>query len=272
VQAAWTHSIIPCQLLWIIVVLIPKGGGDYRGIGLLEPILKCIERVIDHCLDAINLHDSLHGCHHNRGAGTAIIEAKLAQQLSYLELQPFYGVFLDLRKAFNAMDWERCILVLEGYDAGPWMIRLICGFWRNATMVCKAAGNYGMAFKAGRGVTQGGPLSAKLIDIMVDAVVREWFHQLWLGREYDETEFAEYITTFFTIFFVDDAYLASWDPEFLQYALTHLVHLFECIGLQTNTTKTQTMICTPGRIRMQLPTESYRRMQQGQASASDWNS
>jgi hypothetical protein len=86
VQAAWTHGIIPCQLLWIIVVLIPKGGGDYRGIGLLEPIWKCIERVIDHCLDATDLHDSLHGCCHNHRTGTAIIEAKLAQQLSYLEL------------------------------------------------------------------------------------------------------------------------------------------------------------------------------------------
>jgi hypothetical protein len=109
---------------------------------------------------------------------------------------------------------------------------------------------------------------------MVDAVVREWFHQLWQGREYDKTEFAEYITTLFTIFYVDDAYLASWDPEFLQYTLTHLVHLFERIGLQTNTTKTETIICicTPGRIRMQLPTESYRWMRQGQVSASDWNS
>ncbi len=27
VQAAWTHGMIPRQLLWIIVVLIPKGGG-----------------------------------------------------------------------------------------------------------------------------------------------------------------------------------------------------------------------------------------------------
>ncbi len=43
IQAAWTNGIVPCQLLWIIVVLIPKGGGDYRGIGLLEPIWKVIE-------------------------------------------------------------------------------------------------------------------------------------------------------------------------------------------------------------------------------------
>ena len=34
----WTHGIIPRQMLWSIVVLIPNGGGDYRGIGLLELI------------------------------------------------------------------------------------------------------------------------------------------------------------------------------------------------------------------------------------------
>ncbi len=43
VQATWNYGIVPCQLLWIIAVLIPKGGGDYRGIGLLEPIWKMIK-------------------------------------------------------------------------------------------------------------------------------------------------------------------------------------------------------------------------------------
>jgi hypothetical protein len=44
--------------------------------------------------------------------------------------------------------------------------------------VCRASGNYGTPFKADCGVTQGGPLSAKLFNIMVDAVVREWMQLL----------------------------------------------------------------------------------------------
>ena len=160
-------------------------------------------------------------------------------------------------------------MVLEGYSAGPWMIRLIRGFWRDTIMVCWAGGNYGTAFKASRGVTQGGPLLAKLFNIMVNAIVREWIQQLRVDGDYNEKEFAEYMVTFFAIFYVDDAHLASWDAEFLQYALTHLVHLFERIGLQTNTTKTQTMICTPGRFRMQLSMESYRWMQQSRSARAN---
>jgi hypothetical protein len=80
VQSAWTHGNIPCQLLWIIVVLIPKGGGDFRGIGLLEPIWKVLEQIMDLKLDFIDLHKSLHGCCGKRRTGTAVIEAKLAQE------------------------------------------------------------------------------------------------------------------------------------------------------------------------------------------------
>ena len=46
VQAIWDHGEIPPQLLWVIIVLIPKGGGDYWGIGLLEPMWKVCERVM----------------------------------------------------------------------------------------------------------------------------------------------------------------------------------------------------------------------------------
>jgi hypothetical protein len=79
VQAIWDHGKIPPQLLWVIIVLIPKGVGDYRGIGLLEPMWKVCERVMDLRLNAFDLHDSLHGCRDKRGTGTAGFEAKLAQ-------------------------------------------------------------------------------------------------------------------------------------------------------------------------------------------------
>jgi len=97
VQAVWDKGKIPIQLGWVVTVLIPKGGGDYRSIGLLEPIWKIIVWVIDKWLEAIALHDSLHGCCNGRGTGTAVIEAKLSQQLAHIEQTPFYGVLIDLK-------------------------------------------------------------------------------------------------------------------------------------------------------------------------------
>ncbi len=75
---------------------------------------------------------------------------------------------------------------------------------------------------------------------------------------------------FFAIFYVDNAYFASRDPVFLQMALDIVVELFERVRLETNRLKTQAMICTPGRIRTQLPTASYHRMCLGFHTSDDW--
>lgn len=83
IQSIWRTGSIPRQMMWVIVVLIPKGGGDYRGIGLLEPLWKVIEKIMDSRLNVIEFHDCLHGFVKKRGCGTAGLEAKLAQQLAY---------------------------------------------------------------------------------------------------------------------------------------------------------------------------------------------
>ena len=126
----WETGNIPEELKWIIVVLIPKDDkGKYRGIGLMETIWKIVEGIMNKRLHAIQLHDSLHGSVKRRGTGTATIEAKLVQQLSYIEQEPLFAVFIDLRKAFDAMDRGRCLDILRKYGVGPNILRLIKNFW-----------------------------------------------------------------------------------------------------------------------------------------------
>ena len=38
-------------------VLLPKGGGDYRGIGLLKPFWKVVKVLMDQRLKVIDFHD-----------------------------------------------------------------------------------------------------------------------------------------------------------------------------------------------------------------------
>ena len=125
IQSIWRTGTIPQQLTWIIVVLIPKGGGDYRGIGLMEPFWKVIEMIMERRLQAIQLHNCLHRSVQRRGTGTAILKAKLVQQLAYLRQTLLYEVFIDLRKAYDAMDRRRTLMILEAYGVGQNMLHLI---------------------------------------------------------------------------------------------------------------------------------------------------
>ena len=74
---------------WAGIVLLHKGGVDYRGIGLLEPVWKVVELTIMNArLQVIELHDSLHGFTAKRGTGMATIEVKLTQKPAHMEQDP----------------------------------------------------------------------------------------------------------------------------------------------------------------------------------------
>ncbi len=105
-QAIWTTGTVPTQMTWMIVILLRKGGGNYCGIGLLNLIWKVVEKVMVARFSVIELHDCLHGGLPKRGTWTAIMEVKLQQQLAWAEQEPLYQIYLDLRKAYDALDRE----------------------------------------------------------------------------------------------------------------------------------------------------------------------
>ena len=70
---------------WQEVVLIPKGGGDYRDIGLVGLMWKAVAVIlIRHFTAFITYPDSLHGLWAGRGTGTATLEVKLINQVAAL--------------------------------------------------------------------------------------------------------------------------------------------------------------------------------------------
>ena len=87
------------------MVLTPKGRKEYRGIGLVEVMWKVVA-VILHCqlTTAITYHDFLHGFRASRGTRTATLEAKLLQQLAAMGEEVLYVIFLELTKAYDALD------------------------------------------------------------------------------------------------------------------------------------------------------------------------
>ncbi len=124
IQAIWERGEIPEQMSWMVVVLLPKGGGNFRGIGLLNLFWKVVEKIMVRRLGSIEFHACLHGGLPKRGTGTATIEAKLAQQLAWMGQEPLYQVFVDLRKAYDHIDQERCLAIMTGYGVDPKLLHL----------------------------------------------------------------------------------------------------------------------------------------------------
>ena len=120
IQTTFWEGILEEEATWQAVLLIPKGKKDYRGIDLVEVMWKVVADILNRRLTAsITFHDFLHCFREVRGTGTATLEAKLLQQLAALREEVMYTIFLDLHKAYDALEMSRCLEILEGYDVGP---------------------------------------------------------------------------------------------------------------------------------------------------------
>ena len=91
--------------------MISKGGSkDFRGIGLVGVLWNMLNGILNRIFTAeITFHDVLHGFRLGRGTGTSALEDKRLQQLMAMREAVIYEVFLDLQKAYNALDWYRCL-------------------------------------------------------------------------------------------------------------------------------------------------------------------
>ena len=147
-----------------------------------------------------------------------------------------YVIFLNLTKAYDALDRSRSLEILKGYGVGERVRRMLKVYWERTTMVARAGSYYRKGFKGGRGVTQGEPLPPTIFNVVVDAVVRHWLtiaaqeaeRRGERGREGRHQA---------ALFYADDGMIALSDPRWLQWAFTQLVGLFDRVGLKTNCKK-----------------------------------
>ena len=90
------------EVMWATTVFLPKGRGDYCGIGLVEVVWKvCVTGVNCRLKRSVTLYDALHGFGAGRVAGTATLESKLAQQLAGISHETLFQVFVDVQKAYD---------------------------------------------------------------------------------------------------------------------------------------------------------------------------
>ena len=154
------------------MVLIPKGGGYYRVIDLVEEIWGEVAVVLNFPFTAsISYNKSLHGFWSGRSTWTATLKIKLLRRIAALREEFLHAIFLDLHKAYDALGSYRCLHILEGYCVGPRSLRLLRRYCERLKMVVREGGYYGAPFCGYIQGTQGDALSPTIFNVVVDAVV-----------------------------------------------------------------------------------------------------
>eukprot|EP00978_Attheya_sp_CCMP212_P014987 scaffold38492_cov35-Attheya_sp.AAC.1 len=85
--------------------------------------------------------------------------------MATMQQVPLFQIYLDLRKAYDALDRERCLEIVEAYGTGKCVVRLLKAYWSKQKIVAKASGYHGEPFSSTRGVTQGDPVSPTIFNI-----------------------------------------------------------------------------------------------------------
>ena len=83
--------------------------------------------------------------------------------------------------------------------------------------------------------------------------------------------YEEGIRLLLAIFYAGDGYISSRNELQLQEAMDSLTALFDHVGLRTNTDKTKSMTCLPGKVRTRLLDEVYTRMKAGFLTQDEWD-
>ena len=80
-----------------------------------EVLWKVVEAIVDTRKKMVmKFHGVLHGFCASRGTGTAIIDLKMAQELTIIDKEPLLLVFLDLKKVYATLDCGGLLQTLEG--------------------------------------------------------------------------------------------------------------------------------------------------------------
>ena len=125
---------LTAEFTWKTVVLIPKGGGNFCGIRLVEFLWKTVT--------GIHFHDTLYNFLTDRVTRTISLKANMPQQLMAMREEFLYDIFLDLNKSYDALDRNLCLDILAAYVLGPQSLHLLRNYWNRLTMVDRAVGYF----------------------------------------------------------------------------------------------------------------------------------
>lgn len=161
-----------------LLVLIGKPGGKFRPICLLSVVGKLLERVLANRIVRLALgagHNSLSerqfGFLPGRSTHDAVAAVRGASERARRAGQGCALISLDIKNAFNTIEWFAILGALERYDTPPYLSRMVASYLSDRRIIYETAAGSGSR-RVNRGVPQGSVLGPLLWVIAYDGILR----------------------------------------------------------------------------------------------------
>jgi len=237
-EAIWQNEKVPKDWQKSEIVPIYKQKGDplecanYRGIKLLEHVMKVLERVLDLRLrELVNIDKMQFGFCKGRGTTDATFIVKQIQEKYLEKRKDLYFVFVDLEKAYDRIPRELVYWSLRKRNVPEKLVRLVKATYDNAETVVRTTHGQTEPFKIKVGLHQGSALSPFLFLVVLDTISKEF--RTGLPRE---------------LLFADDLVLIAESEEEAQEMWLKWQSGMARHGLKANTSKTVVMVSSKNKV------------------------
>ena len=216
---------------WMVNVYKGKGDalecGSYRGIKLLDHVLKVFERVMEVRVRRIVKIDEMQfGFMAGRGTTDAIFIVRQLQEKYLACKKDLWMAFIDLEKAFDRVPREVVWWALRTLGVDEWMVCVIKAMYVDAVTAVRLNGKASRGFNVKVGVHQGSVLSPLLFIMVMEALSRTFRGGLPLE-----------------LLYADDLVLLAETVELLKEKILRWKLGLEEKGLRVNMGKTKVMEC-----------------------------
>ena len=150
--------------------------GNYRGLKLIEQVMKVLERVVEGLIrQRVEIDEMQYGFMSGPGNTDAICIVRQLQEKHLPANKPLYITFVDLEKAFDRVPRDVIWWAMRKLSIDEWMVHLVQSMYKDVGSRVRVGDGYSEEFGVGVGVHQGSVLSPLLFIIVLEALSRE-FH------------------------------------------------------------------------------------------------
>ena len=216
---------------WMVNVYKGKGDalecGSYRGIKLLDHVMKVVERVIERRLRSkVVINDMQFGFRPGKGTTDAIFIVRQMQERYLEKKKDLWMAFVDLEKAFDRVPREVVWWALRSVGVEEWLVTVIRAMYEGARTAVRVKDGESDSFEVKVGVHQGSVLSPLLFIIVLEALSKEFV----MGLPWE-------------LLYADDLCLIAETKEELVERLKGWKDALKLKGLRVNIGKTKVMCC-----------------------------